>query len=219
MTDLALNDDVPWLEVGFSGYREPVLNTATNQWEIVYDGPCYYYPYTVPQDGWWKFAKTMDFMAVVIGGAGSMFIWMASCCTFSKATWRVAGYEILLASIFQASSFTWLKNSLCQQGTCTLFWGSKADIVASVLWFVASIYIIAFYPQPKERDDGDGVFVDETASVPQMEITDSIMLDGNTQSATETTQTDMREVNTAVPTGEVSQQNGADGQKDDPAFA
>jgi hypothetical protein len=153
VTDLALNDDVPWLEVGFSGYREPVLNTATNQWEIVYDGPCYYYPYTVPQDGWWKFAKTMDFMAVVIGGAGSMFIWMASCCTFSKATWRVAGYEILLASIFQASSFTWLKNSLCQQGTCTLFWGSKADIVASVLWFVASIYIIAFYPQPKERDE------------------------------------------------------------------
>ena len=61
--------------------------------------------------------------------------------------------------------------------------------------------------------------MDETASVPQMEITDSIMLDGNTQSATETTQTDMREVNTAVPTGEVSQQNGADGQKDDPAFA
>lgn len=160
------NNNVPWLEVGISAYREPSLNTQTGTWQTVFTGACLPYPETEsnnPQnDPSWQASKAFDFVALVLGGAGTFFLWFATCCVFSKATWRWAGYEVLLAAIAQCLSFLWFNNAMCQNSSnhCDLFWGSKADIVSSVFWTVAALSILCHYPTPKELQDGDGVWVE-----------------------------------------------------------
>jgi hypothetical protein len=160
--DLAVNPSVPWLEVGFSAFREPYLNTQSGNWEVVYTGPCFAYPDdgTVSQDTFWNVSRAFDFLALVLGGAGCFFLWFTSCCVFSRGTWRWTGYELLLASIFQSLSFLWFKTSLCHApgNSCGLFWGSKADIVSAVLWMVAAFSIFCRYPVPRDQRGGDGVW-------------------------------------------------------------
>jgi len=159
----------PWLEVGIGAYRQPSLNTKTGHWQTVYVGNCNAYPFesgVVTQDLYWTAAKAFDFLALVLGGGGTFFLWFTGCCVFSPGTWRWTGYEVLAAAIFQALSFLWLDTSMCRTpGTnCALFWGSKADIVSTVLWTVAAMCILCHYPTPVDYRGGDGVWVEEGAS-------------------------------------------------------
>jgi hypothetical protein len=159
---LAINPNVPWLEVGMAAYREPYLNTQSGNWEVVYSGACFAYPDdgTVTQDSVWNTARAFDFVALVLGGGGCFFLWFATCCVFSRATWRWAGYEVLLAAVAQCLSFLWFNTSLChtEGNTCELFWGSKADIVSAVFWTVAAIAVLCHYPVPRDMLGRDGVF-------------------------------------------------------------
>lgn len=145
------DDSVPWVEVGFAAFREPEYHADTDRWEVTYTGACTDYDLDrVDLDPAWKAAKAFAFLALVLGGGGALFLWFSACCVFSKATWRWAGYEVLLAAIFQALAFMWFGNSLCKyRNTCTLSWGSKADIVASIFWLLAAMAIFCKYPAPK----------------------------------------------------------------------
>lgn len=146
------NDSVPWVEVGYAAYRTPDYNIDTGAWELSYSGRCTDYDLDrVELDPAWKAAKAFAFLALVMGGGGTLFLWFSTCCVFSKATWRWAGYEVLLACLFQTLAFMWFGNSMCHlHNTCSLSWGSKADVAACVLWALAAAAIFCKYPEPSK---------------------------------------------------------------------
>mmetsp|Transcript_21146 Transcript_21146/g.38415 ORF Transcript_21146/g.38415 Transcript_21146/m.38415 type:complete len:262 (-) Transcript_21146:1038-1823(-) len=147
---------VEFLEVGFTAYREPVLEG--DDWKIQRTGECLAYDENVfHQDAFWMAAKAFAFIALVLGGGGALFLWFSSCCLFSRGTWRWAGYEVLLASISQSLGFLWFATSICNTGDsqCTLSYGSKANIAAAGLWFISALSIFCKYPQPKQILDED----------------------------------------------------------------
>jgi hypothetical protein len=163
---LSAADDTPFLEVGFSAYREPVFNGDTGKWHVIYTGKCLEYPAggdIVDQDVSWNAGKMCAFLASILGGGGTFFLWFSTCCVFGPASWRLAGYEVLLAAIFQALAFVWFTTDICQDSgnTCSLFWGSRADIFAACAWTLAALLIFCHYPIPKEPDDdNDGLVLD-----------------------------------------------------------
>lgn len=152
----------PWLEFGLSAYREPIQN-SNGDWETSFDTVCLLYPEDLMDDSWTT-ARTFAFLALVIGGGGTMFLWCSTCFVFSKGTWRWTGYELLLASLCQAIAFCWFATQVCDWNTCTLFWGSKADIAASVLWFFCGLLVICRYPNPIDLEAPDGNASDDVSS-------------------------------------------------------
>jgi len=145
---------VEFLEVGLTAYREPVLEG--DEWHIQYTGTCLAYDETIfKQDVYWTAAKAFAFIALVLGGGGALFLWFSSCFVFSRGTWKWAGYEVLLASIFQLLSFLWFATAICNTGDsqCTPSYGSKADIAAAGLWLTSALTIFCRYPVPKAMQE------------------------------------------------------------------
>ena len=168
------NDAVPWVEVGYAAYRTPEYNLATGSWEITYSGRCSNYNFErVEMDPTWKAAKAFAFLALVLGGGGTLFLWFSTCCIFSKATWRWAGHEVMLACLFQALAFLWFENSMCHyRNTCSLSWGSKADVVACVFWAMAALAIFCKYPEPSKLPSSEMQRIRETTD-PEITISPS----------------------------------------------
>jgi hypothetical protein len=142
--------EIPWVEVGYSGFRTPTYTAVNGTYVITYTAQCLNYNLDRVQfDPAWNTGKAFAFLALVLGGGGTLFLWFSVCCVFSKATWRFAGYEVLMAAVFQAMAFLWFLNPMCQnKNTCALSWGSKADIAACVLWGLAGTAIMCHYPTP-----------------------------------------------------------------------
>jgi hypothetical protein len=170
----------PWLEFGIGAYRSPRLITDTDstststststsnsneEWETSFDEPCQLYPSDF-QDAPWTTSRALAFLALVLGGGGTLFVLLAATClAFSKATWRWTGYELCLASLCQTLSVVvWFQTSICTWNSCRLFWGSQADIAAAALWFLGGLFMVCRYPTPitklqeeqelEEEDDG-----------------------------------------------------------------
>jgi hypothetical protein len=176
VSELASRPDVPYLEFGLGAYREPypvaytISGSTTDgskstEWAVNYYGECTEYPFEL--DGYWKVSKAAAFLALVIGGGGTLFVWCSTCFVFSKGTWKWAGYELLVAAACQVLAFLWFRTGSCTMpgSTCVLFWGSKANIIATVCWMVAGICIVIRYPTPIEEqllqqdqvgENGDG---------------------------------------------------------------
>jgi hypothetical protein len=172
---LADADDTPFLEVGFSAYREPIFDGNTGKWHVVYTGKCLEFPDgddILDQDMSWNAAKICGFFASVLGGGGTFFLWFSTCCIFGRATWRLAGYEVLLAAIFQSFAFLWFNTDMCQDSdnSCSLFWGSRADILATSFWTLAALLIFCYYPVPKELDDENEGLVLDSREVTRPEV-------------------------------------------------
>jgi hypothetical protein len=148
---IADDDHIPWLEVGFAAYRKPYYDKKEGEWMVGYTRKCQDYPTELLEmDAAWKSAKGFAFLALVLGGGGALFLWFSGCCVFSKATWRMVGFEVLLAGVFQCLAFLWFQNSICHyKNQCTLSFGSKADIVAAVFWMVSAAAIFYRYPVPQ----------------------------------------------------------------------
>ena len=166
------NSDAPWIEAGFDAYRAPTFDPSSQEWKVQYTGTCLEYPsdpIDFTADTFWQTAKFLDFSAVVVGGAGAFFLWFSTACVFSPGTWRWSGYQVLVAALLQVCSFLWFLNELCQQSggddsvndtsdssvyaKCELFWGSKMDCVAAVLWLVTALLILCHYPPPEQEND------------------------------------------------------------------
>lgn len=154
----------PYLEVGLQAYRAPVFNTAAHQWEFSSSASCVAYPDTVQIDLSWKFANAFSFLALVLGGGATFYLWISSCCRFSRGSWRWAGYEVAAACLFQTLSFVWFRTGICREYDCELYHGSKASIMAAVFWLVASLLIFGRYPAPKELIEGDGLIITSNGS-------------------------------------------------------
>ena len=155
VADLTNDPNVPFLDVGFNQYRSPTQDPKDGMWYVDYRLPCEdYNTDIVNMDGFWTFSKIAAFLSLVFGGGGALFLWFSSCFIFSRGTWRWAGYELLVATIFQAFSFLWFKTGLCHgndgKDGCSLYYGAKADILASCFWFVSALVIFCRYPKPNK---------------------------------------------------------------------
>jgi len=159
-----VSSDTPYIEVGLQAYRMPKINLADDAWDPVFVGMCVAYPTEVQTDTPWKLARAFSFIAMVLGGGATFYLWISTCCRFSRGSWRWAGYEVAAACVFQLLSFIWFYTDLCQTNTCELFYGSQADIASSILWLLAAVLIFAHYPVPKEMTESDGILNDSNGS-------------------------------------------------------
>jgi hypothetical protein len=188
----------PLLEIGFSGWRHPIYypdesdeGQGLGVWKANVSGSCLMFPtVTVDRtnsetgdidittlfspdmlmDTSWQTSKIFAFLSLVFGGGGALFLWFSSCFVFGPGSWRIAGYELLLAFVFQSLAFVWFNTSICSgsatsasatasatlttynnnncNNTCSLFVGSRTDIMATVFWLVSAISIFYKYPTP-----------------------------------------------------------------------
>ena len=162
-----VSSDTPFIEIGLQAYRLPKVNVATvDEWDPDLAGACVAYSdeFAATMDAPWKMAKACSFLALVLGGGSTFYLWISTCCRFSRGSWRWAGYEVALAFVFQVLSFVWFHTELCRTNTCELFYGSKADIASAVLWLLAAVLIFCHYPIPKEVGDRDGIMNDSNGS-------------------------------------------------------
>jgi len=161
--------DVPFLDVGFNQFRTPTRMTD-GTWVVDYRSPCEDYVGDFAEaDIFWKFAKGTGFLSLIFGGGGALFLWFSSCFVFSRGTWRWAGYELLAATVFQLLTFMWFNTAICHgndgEDSCSLFYGSKTDILASCFWAVSVFAIFYKYPKAASTRQARG-----DASTAQMEM-------------------------------------------------
>jgi len=144
---------MPFSEVGLSFYRLPSYSQELNTWTAPLTGECLVYPPDIPMDATWTFAKVCSFLALVFGGGGALFLWFSSCFVFGPGTWRWAGYEVLIASVLQSLTFVFFNTAMCKtnESHCSLFLGSKLDIVSAVFWLVSALSIFLKYPYPSPK--------------------------------------------------------------------
>lgn len=154
---------LPFLQFGLTEFQEPKLETiddaaatataATGNYTIAWwTGECQEYPEEQLVDTAWTAARTFSFLALVLGGGSTFFLWCSTCFVFSKVTWRWTGYGLLLATICNSLTFVWFATQLCDWNTCTLSYGAKSDIVAVVLWGISGWMIISKYPSPHKPE-------------------------------------------------------------------
>lgn len=141
---------VPFLHFGLSAFREPKLEEDGN-YTMTLAGNCTEYPEEQLVDTVWTTSRSFAFLALVLGGGGTLFVWCSICFVFSRATWRWTGYGLLLASLLQATVYVWFTTQLCSWNTCTLSYGSESDFAAVAFWLVSGILIVARYPTPKRE--------------------------------------------------------------------
>jgi hypothetical protein len=157
-------EEVPFLQVGFQAYKDPQLDIDTNNWYASRTGQCITFPASVEIDVIWRLSSFFSFIGLVLGGGATFYLWISTCCRFSRGSWHWAGYEILAACFFQSLSFIWFATGICKKNQCGLSYGSKADIMANALWFVAALLIFSYYPKPKELMETDGVMNNDSKS-------------------------------------------------------
>ena len=162
--ELGLSPDIPYVEVGLQAYRVPTLDAENDNYDPEFFGQCVAYPDSVTPDLPWNFAKGFSFLALVLGGGATFYLWISTCCRFSRGSWRWAGYEVAAACLFQMLSFVYFLTDICQTNKCELFYGSKGDIVSSLMWLLAAILIFGHYPTPRELVEADGLVVNSNGS-------------------------------------------------------
>ena len=153
----------PYVEIGFSGWSHPIYYPEDQVWKANMRGSCLPFPAILNDDGSttpvvamdasWMVAKAFDFLSLVLGGGGALFLWFSSCFVFGPGSWRWAGYEVFAASILQALAFVWFNTTLCTStgNSCRLFVGSNTDIMAATFWMIAAISIFVKYPEPQSN--------------------------------------------------------------------
>ena len=157
-------EDVPFLQVGFQAYKDPKLDIDTDSWYASRTGQCITFPTSVEIDAIWRISSFFSFVGLVLGGGATFYLWISTCCRFTRGSWRWAGYEIVAACVFQSLSFLWFATDICKTNQCRLSYGSKADVMANAFWFVAALLIFSHYPKPKELVETDGVLNNDSQS-------------------------------------------------------
>jgi len=147
--------EVPYIEIGLNGIRQPTYDTTIGIWDTNISTECLALPSNINTDIYWKLAKAFAFISLVFGGGAALFIWFTTFFVFGPGTWKWAGYEVLLASLFQAFAFIWFNTSICRNNNvCSLYFGSKADIVSATFWFASALSIFWKYPIPEDKKKG-----------------------------------------------------------------
>jgi hypothetical protein len=143
------NVPIPYVIVGFQGYREPILNPLDGEWIFDYDLKCLEYSTDEFKDGTWMFAYCTSFLCLIIGGSGALFILFSTCFVFERNVWRWAGYELLVAAMLQLLTYIWFATSVCRENKCVMHYGARADLVTTFFWITSAILILGKYPIKK----------------------------------------------------------------------
>lgn len=71
----------------------------------------------------------------------------------------VSSFKLLIATITQLLVFSWFGTSLCHVdgNTCSLAYGSTADIFTASVWLISTICIFSKFPLPKRGIVGASV--------------------------------------------------------------
>lgn len=200
---VTVSETVPYLQVGYTAYREPHYDGQT--YRDVYRGSCLQYPIDLERDIFWQSSKLLAFGALVLGGGATIFLWFSTCCLFSKGTWRLVAMQVFLASIVQSLVFLWFLNSHC--GHCRLSGGSVADIVAASLWMFSALLMFCHYPKPRYATrpsaTQDGIVTTNTDAAPTTTPEIQVELPAGSKEATIATQAAASsEQQSGEPTGE-----------------
>jgi len=131
-----------------NGGNKNSTDFTTPSWIGAGGGACTEYPQEQLFDTVWKSAQAFAFLALVLGGGGTIFAWCSTCFVFSRVTWRWTGYELILASICQGLVYLWFQTQMCSWNTCSMSYGAKSDLLAVTLWFVSGIMVLCRYPMP-----------------------------------------------------------------------
>lgn len=102
-------------------------------------------------DFFWKVGSTSHLIGLVLGGAASLFLWVAASCTpLTHLQWKLVGFQLSLTTFFHIASFLWFFNSLCyrEDTTCHWFYGANSLIAAVALYAFAAISVFVKYPEP-----------------------------------------------------------------------
>jgi hypothetical protein len=145
------SETIPFLQFGLSAFQEPNLDEFGNYTLSLIGGNCTEYPEEQLVDTMWTTSRSFAFLALVLGGGCSVFVWCSTCFVFSRVTWRWTGYALLLASMCQGAVYVWFSTQLCSWNTCTLSYGAKSDIAAVALWMVSGMLIVLRYPPPTRQ--------------------------------------------------------------------
>jgi hypothetical protein len=158
VAELTNDPTVPFIDVGFHQYRVPSqfdddIWFDDDEWFINYVDACQSYNTDIVDvDGVWIFATISRYVSYVLGGAVTIFLWFSCCFSYSKATWRCAGYMLLLATVMLLLTFSWFGTSMCHGdgNKCTLSWDSEAEQITLISWAVATIFMFAPFPGPRQ---------------------------------------------------------------------
>jgi hypothetical protein len=178
-------NSIPYLEFGFAAYRQPTpiyadesggagngndssgggppsssssSSSTPLNYTVTVMGSCTRYPEEAVaslMDAAWSAARASTFLALVVGGGGTLFVWCAACFVFSRVTWRWTGRAILLASLCQAGSFAWYATQLCGWNSCSWSYGTTSNLLATLLWSVSGLMMVCRYPPPTRPEDED----------------------------------------------------------------
>ena len=161
------SDVLPFIEAGLSHYRAPVFHSQENEWAMVFVTQCQEYPEGTVGT-LWMLAQYFSLISAIFGGSLALFIWFTTCMTFSIRTWRFCAFEGILATMFRALSFLSFGSPICTEkdSQCKLAYGSQMDIVGVVLYAIATIAILAHYPDSKlKKITDDEIIIDEAENL------------------------------------------------------
>jgi hypothetical protein len=135
---------------------------------------CFAYNDDVVIDSKWKSARAFSTMALIIGGAASIWSLCAGCLHPSKRMFQASGAVYMLCCFFTGMTLLMLESNACKnnlnvkafeeafrildvdfQDSCSMGAGAKTTIAATVLWFAAAIASCKSEPLQNGPDSRD----------------------------------------------------------------
>ena len=155
---------------------------------------CTQYPSYVQVDPAWKSARAFSVLAFIFGII-FVIINIVAACARPDAAKSIVGPGLMLASIFQGLSLLFLDSNACRnndmmevlnnpsspwnklqfQTSCSMSWGAKCVISATVLYFVASMMSCTARAAEKEEEyEDEDAAQNESSTEPFLATQESI---------------------------------------------
>ncbi|KAL7553910.1 hypothetical protein ACHAWF_017262 [Thalassiosira exigua] len=147
-----------WYYQGWSAVENPVQGTVILE-------SCLNYPDGTNLDSKWRSAMAFSAMTLIIGGVVTFWALLAGCLYPSRGTYKAGGGLYMLCCLFQGLSLLLLNSNACHNNnllgmvqkqvpdaslafpsSCSMAYGAKCAIAATVMWFVTAIAAITVEP-------------------------------------------------------------------------
>lgn len=152
------NSSAPYILVGPEGYRTPSFDESMETWihktitsdstNEISDECLPLDPEIFEKDTQWNVAVNLNLTAFVLGTIAAILSLPLIFVEYHRLAWRFVGWVYMFACASQACSLIWFLTEICDDNTCQLFWGSKADMLSIVLWYLAAFIMLMWFPKP-----------------------------------------------------------------------
>ena len=153
---------------------------------------CFAYDDDTVIDSKWKSARAFSTMALIIGGAASIWSLCAGCLHPSKKMFQMTGVLYMVCCFFTGMILLMLESNACKknenvaafenafrildvnfQDSCSMGAGAKTTISATVLWFVAAIASCKSEPL-QDYQDGRAVVSEDLAKEEPVPVSENL---------------------------------------------